>query len=135
VLPLLNTLTAQEGIVLGLVTGNLQVTAPIKLQAVGIAPSWFQVGGYGSDDQDRDKLPAIAARRAQTLTGHSFVGRQIVVIGDTPADVACGKAVGARTIGVLTGALANDRLEAAEPDHLLPDFSDLDHTLKTILAG
>lgn len=130
---LLDALAALAGVLLGLVTGNLAHTAPIKLRAAGIDPDLFRVGGYGSDDADRNKLPSIAAQRAETLTGRRFSGSSIVVVGDTPADVACGRAVGARTVAVGTGVPPVEALRAANPDALLADFSDLERALRAIL--
>ena len=130
---LLDVLSARDDVMLGLVTGNLENTAPIKLRAVGIDPGLFRVGGYGSDDSDRNKLPAIAARRAEALTGQRFGAGSIVVIGDTPADIACGRAVGARTVAVATGFLGFEALEAEKPDVLLTDLSNLEAALRAIL--
>jgi len=130
---LLDALVARDDVLLGLVTGNLETTAPIKLRAVGIDAALFRVGGFGSDHGDRTKLPAIAARRARALTGQRFQGQSIIVIGDTPADVASGRAVGARTVAVATGLSPIEALQAAHPDELLPDFSDLDDTLAAII--
>jgi phosphoglycolate phosphatase-like HAD superfamily hydrolase len=130
---LLDALVARDDVLLGLVTGNLETTAPIKLQAVGIDAGLFRVGGFGSDHSDRTRLPAIAARRARTLTGQRFQGRSITVIGDTPADVASGRVVGARTVAVATGLSPIEALQAAHPDELLPDFGDLEHALAAIL--
>jgi phosphoglycolate phosphatase len=130
---LLDTLVARDDVLLGLVTGNMERTAPIKLRAAGIDPGLFRVGGYGSDDGDRNRLPAIAARRAEALVGQRFPGRSIVVVGDTPADVACGKRVGARTVAVATGVLTLEALQTTDPDHLLLNFSDLKETMKAIL--
>jgi phosphoglycolate phosphatase len=131
---LLSALAARDDVLLGLETGNLQNTAPIKLRAVGIDAGLFRVGGYGSDASDRNKLPAIAARRAKALTGRRFKGRDVVVVGDTPADVACGRAVDAWTVAVATGHPSTAALEAAEPDKLLLDFADLKTALGAILA-
>jgi phosphoglycolate phosphatase-like HAD superfamily hydrolase len=134
VLDLLSALHARQNVLLGLATGNLEITAPIKLRAAGIEPGPFRVGGYGSDDADRNKLPAIAAQRAEALTGARFAGHDIVIVGDTPADIACGKAVGARTVAVATGFPPPRVLQAAAPDALLPDLANLATALQTILA-
>ena len=131
---LLGALSRRTDVLLGLVTGNLENTAPIKLRAVGIEPDLFLVGGFGSDDSDRNRLPAIAASRAEILTGQRFAGDAIVVVGDTAADVACGRAVGARIVAVATGVLPLEALRAAKPDALLMDLSDLNQTLKAILV-
>jgi phosphoglycolate phosphatase-like HAD superfamily hydrolase len=130
---LLDALAARDELLLGLVTGNIENTAPIKLEAVGIAPNMFRVGGYGSDDANRNRLPAIAAQRAEKLTGRHFTGHDVVVVGDTPADVACGRAVGAWTVAVATGGPPIESLRAANPDRLLPNFTDLEATLRAIL--
>jgi phosphoglycolate phosphatase-like HAD superfamily hydrolase len=130
---LLKVLSARDDVMLGLVTGNLENTAPIKLRTVGIDPGLFRVGGYGSDDSDRNNLPAIAAQRAEALTGQRFGKGSIIVVGDTPADVACGRAVGARTVAVATGFLGSEALAAENPDVLLKDLSDLETALRAIL--
>jgi phosphoglycolate phosphatase len=140
VLDLLSALRARHEVLLGLVTGNMEITAPIKLRAAGIEPGLFRVGGYGSDAADRNELPAIAAQRAEALTGARFAGRNIViagdivVVGDTPADVTCGQAVGARTVAVSTGYPSLQALQAAAPDVLLPDLANLETALQAILA-
>jgi phosphoglycolate phosphatase-like HAD superfamily hydrolase len=93
------------------------------------------VGGYGSDNANRNRLPAIAAERAGRLTGRHFKGHDIVVVGDTPADVACGRAVDAWTVAVATGGPPIESLQAANPDRLLHDFTDLGVTLRDILPA
>ncbi len=130
---LLEALSARADVLLGLATGNLANTAPIKLRAVGIDPALFRVGGYGSDDGDRNQLPTIAAQRAEALIGRRFGGRDIVVVGDTLADVACGRAAGARTVAVATGVLPIEALRGANPDAWLPNFSDLENAIQAIL--
>jgi phosphoglycolate phosphatase len=134
VLCLLDTLAARDDVVLGLETGNLASTASIKLQAAGIDPHLFRVGGFGSDDGDRNRLPSIAAQRAESLFGQRFRGQCIVVVGDTPADVACGKAVGARTVAVATGIPTSAELMKSNPDVLLPHFADLDVAVAALLG-
>ncbi len=132
---LLDAMSTRPDILLGLVTGNLENTAPIKLQAAGIDPTLFRVGGYGSDHSDRNQLPLIAARRAEALTGRPFEGRDIVVVGDTPADIACARAVGGRAVAVATGTPSAAILQAAQPDVLLSDLSDLERALAAILPN
>jgi phosphoglycolate phosphatase-like HAD superfamily hydrolase len=105
-------------VVLGLVTGNIETGARLKLDHFGL---WdrFRVGAFGSDDRDRDRLPPIAVERARELTGRSFVGEEVVVVGDTPADVRCARAAGAIAIAVATGPPGRHPLAASEPDFLL----------------
>ena len=105
-------------VVLGLVTGNVETGARLKLAHFGL---WdrFRVGAFGSDDRERDRLPPIAVERARELTGRSFAGEEVVVVGDTPADVRCARAVGAIAVAVATGPPGREALAASDPDFLL----------------
>ena len=84
----------------GLVTGNTASIAPIKLRAGGFDPDWFVVGAYGSESPDRNDLPPLAVDRAEKLTGRKIAPEQVIVIGDTPADIACARALGAVAVGL-----------------------------------
>lgn len=121
---LLDALEARDDVVLGLLTGNLEVGAMGKLRAVGIDPARFRVGAYGSDHELRPELPAIAQRRACERLGVELAGEDIVVIGDTPADIACGRAIGARAIGVATGRYSVAELAEHEPSAVFEDLTD-----------
>ena len=121
---LLDALEARDDVILGLLTGNLEVGAVGKLQAVGIDPARFRVGAYGSDHELRPELPAIAQRRACEAFGIAIRGEDVVVIGDTPADIACGRAIGARAIGVATGRFSVPELLAHEPAAVFTDLAD-----------
>lgn len=99
--------------VLGLLTGNVVQGARLKLRSAAIDPDRFLVGAYGSDHADRPRLPAIAAARAEPHFGRAPRGSEVVIIGDTPADVTCGAALGARAIGVATGSYSTDELARA----------------------
>ncbi len=131
---LLDTLAARREVVLGLLTGNMVEGAGLKLSAAGILPDRFQVGAYGSDSAHRPDLPAIAARRAATHFGREPRGREVVIIGDTPADVTCGRAIEARAIGVATGAYPLSALEAAGAHAAFTDLSDTARVLEAILG-
>jgi phosphoglycolate phosphatase len=120
--------------VLGLLTGNIEAGARAKLAAVGIAPHRFVVGAFGSDHHDRPELPEIARRRAERVLGHPINGRDVVVIGDTPADVACGVGIGARAIGVATGRYSVDELRACDAAAVFPDLTDTDAVVRAILG-
>ena len=96
---LLERLEAEPGVVLGLLTGNVAQGAALKLRSGGIAPERFRVGAYGSDAAHRPDLPPIAARRAEAIFGRVPRGAEVVIIGDTPADVACGAGIEARALG------------------------------------
>jgi phosphoglycolate phosphatase-like HAD superfamily hydrolase len=132
---LLERLEAYPSIVVGLLTGNLAAGAALKLSAAGLLPDRFRVGAFGSDSAHRPELPAIAARRARTHFGRDLRGEEIVIIGDTPADVTCGQAIAARAIGVATGAYGTEELAAAGAYAVFADLSDTQAVLMAILRG
>jgi phosphoglycolate phosphatase-like HAD superfamily hydrolase len=100
---LLDALESRGDAVIGLLTGNLEIGATLKLRAAGLDPARFRVGAFGSDAADRPDLPPIAVRRARETIGCDVAGHDVVIIGDTPADMTCGRSIGARAIGVATG--------------------------------
>lgn len=99
--------------VVGLLTGNIVHGARLKLAAAGLAFDDFRIGAFGSDHADRPELPAIATARAESLFGYRPAGRDVIIVGDTPADVTCGAGIGARAIAVATGSYRVDALAAA----------------------
>ena len=100
--PLLDAMTQRPNdIVLGLLTGNIEEGAVLKLGSADIRTP-FRVGAFGSDCERRDGLPGIAVSRALETVGVEFSTTDIVIIGDTPSDVTCGRSLGARAIGVAT---------------------------------
>lgn len=107
-------------------TGNMQAVAAMKLELTNLSPYIdMSVGAYGSDHAKRVELPRYAIDRMHARTPHRISGADIVIIGDTPNDIACGKAHGARTIAVATGPFSVADLAAHAPDAVLPDLSDL----------
>lgn len=112
-----------DNTLLGIVTGNCASTAPIKLEAAGFDPTWFPVGAFGSEAIERDDLPALALQRAIAYSGWKLTPADVTVIGDTVADIACARALGARVIVVATGHSTREALIAAQPDHLLDDLT------------
>lgn len=130
---LLDALAVLEDVGVGLLTGNIEGGARLKLSSGGL---WdhFTFGSYGSDHEERDELPAIAVGRARELYGDIVSAELAVVIGDTPRDVACGKSAGTRTIAVATGSYAMDDLSACGPDHLLEDLSATSDVLDLLLG-
>lgn len=131
---LLDALEARADVVLGLLTGNLAEGARAKLSAGGINPDRFRVGAYGSDHEVRGELPAVAQRRANEQLGLSFSGRDIVVIGDTPADLQCGVAIGCRAIGVATGSYSLEDLREHRPAAVFEDLADTPAVVRAIMA-
>lgn len=128
---LVRALSAREDALVGLLTGNVEQGARAKLRPTGLVP-YFRVGAYGSDDADRRRLPAIARERAHALTGHDIPFERIVIIGDTPLDVDCARACGARSVAVSTGQHSYDELATCSPDLLFPDFSNVESALRIL---
>lgn len=135
VIPLLDRLEREEGVILGLLTGNMAQGAALKLQAAGLDPARFRVGAYGSDAAHRPDLPSIAARRAEPYFGRVPSGPEVVIIGDTPADIACGAAIDARAVAVATGGYSVADLMACGPHAAFENLSDTDRVIEAILAS
>lgn len=131
--PLLDALEAHERATLGLLTGNIADGARRKLAAVGIDPNRFRVNAFGSDHEHRPELPGIAKTRALELMGLDLNGDGIVVIGDTPADIHCGRALGVRAIGVATGRYTVEELQSHNAAAVFADFSDTEAVVNAIL--
>jgi phosphoglycolate phosphatase len=130
---LLDELEGRAGVILGLLTGNLAEGAALKLHSGGIDPSRFRVGAYGSDAAHRPDLPEIAARRAEPLFGRVPRGAEVVIIGDTPADIHCGMGIEARALGVATGGYSVGELAACGPHAVFEDLSDTERVIEAIL--
>lgn len=118
----------------GLLTGNLEGGAALKLRSAGLDPARFAVGAFGSDSPRRPDLPAIAAERATRRVGKKFTGPEIVIVGDTPDDVACGRPIGARTVAVATGFYDVDQLRAAGAAHVFAHLTDTRAVTGALLA-
>lgn len=123
-LELVESLRRRDDVALGIVTGNVSTTAPIKLRAAGYDPAWFPVGAFGSEAFERDHLPALATDRAADHYGYPFTPADVIVVGDTSADVACARALGAVAVAVETGFANPGELRAAGADHLLRDLTE-----------
>jgi phosphoglycolate phosphatase-like HAD superfamily hydrolase len=130
---LLERLEQEPGVMLGLLTGNIAEGAALKLRSAGIDPKRFRVGAYGSDAAHRPHLPPIAADRAAPYFGRVPTGPEVVIIGDTPADIACGECINARAIAVATGGYTRADLLACRPYAVFPDLSDTERVLTSIL--
>lgn len=124
VLELLAALEERSDRVIGLLTGNVVEGANKKLRAVQVAPERFRLGAYGSDHEHRPALPAIAMQRARESLGVDVPGDRVIIIGDTPADIHCGRDVGARAIAVATGHYSVSDLEAHSPAAVFPTLID-----------
>jgi phosphoglycolate phosphatase len=133
VAPLLDRLERVPGVLLGLLTGNVAEGAALKLRSGGIDPARFRVGAYGSDSAYRPALPAIAARRAERYFGRVPDGTEVVIIGDTPADIHCGTNISARAVAVATGSYSVAELAACGPHAVFEDLSETEQVLEAIL--
>jgi phosphoglycolate phosphatase-like HAD superfamily hydrolase len=110
---------ADGGMLLGLVTGNIEGAARIKIDRAHLNP-YFAFGGYGTDSADRAELTRAAITRASTMHGTELDPATVLVVGDTPRDVAAAHAVGAVSVAVATGEYTVERLAGAGADHVLP---------------
>jgi phosphoglycolate phosphatase-like HAD superfamily hydrolase len=129
---LLERLDGEESAILGLLTGNVAEGAALKLRSAGLDPSRFRVGAYGSDSAHRPELPPIAARRAEQFFGRVPRGSEVVIIGDTPADIACGGCIAARAVAVATGGYSVADLAACGPHAVFEDLTDTDRVIDAI---
>jgi len=130
---ILDALEVRDDVVLGLLTGNVEPGARIKLQAAGIDPNRFRVNAFGSDHENRPELPAIARRRAGEHLGLELAGDRLVVIGDTPADIECGRSLGARAIGVASGHYTVEQLRTHNPYAVFPSLGNTAEVLDAIV--
>jgi phosphoglycolate phosphatase-like HAD superfamily hydrolase len=115
-----------------LLTGNLREGARLKLTHLGLW-DYFEFGAFADDSHIRDELGPFALARAKEKLGIEFPPERVFIIGDTPHDIACGKAIGAKTIAVATGAFSVEELAALNPTHTFADLSDTQALLKAVL--
>ncbi len=121
VLDLLETLAERADTVLGLLTGNWQLGARIKLSRFDLN-RFFDFGAFGDDGADRRQLPPVALERARVSAGRTFTPEQTLIIGDSLLDVACGRAHGVPVMAVATGFTRAEDLADAGADWVLPDL-------------
>jgi len=107
---------------IGLLTGNIRLGAEIKLRYFDL---WdvFKMGGFGDDHADRNQIAAIAHQRGGEMLGEKIRGEQTLVIGDTPLDIACGRAIGAKVLAVATGGCSLEELRSHKPDWAVTDLT------------
>lgn len=133
VLRLLARVEREDRMLMGLLTGNIEAGAKIKLRAAGIDHERFRVNAFGSDDAHRPALPSVARQRAKELLGVELEGNKLVVIGDTPSDIECARSIGARSIGVATGRFSTDELIKYNPYALYEDLTETDEIFVSIV--
>lgn len=123
VVKLLNHLKTTKGYRLGLLTGNIEQGARIKLGVFDLN-EYFPFGAFGSDDEDRNKLLSVAVKKFQETSGADISYNDCIVIGDTPSDVRCSKPFGATSIAVSTGPYSYNALLKTGADYVLRDLSN-----------
>ncbi len=123
VIELLDSNAVRSRCAIGLGTGNVERGAMLKLAAVGIADR-FAFGGYGSDAEDRVELVAIGAERGARRLGLRRADCRVVVIGDTPRDIAAAHANGAVCLAVATSVFSVRQLREAGAEHVVADLTD-----------
>ena len=126
---LLEALQPRPDIVLALLTGNLERGAKLKLIHYGVW-HYFEFGAYADDHHDRDQLGHFARTRAREKHGIDFPLDQVFVLGDTPHDISCARAIGAKAIAIATGKFSRAELGALAPDYLFDDLADVPKVLE-----
>ncbi|CAN5873954.1 HAD family hydrolase [soil metagenome] len=122
---LLSQLATDERFSIGLLTGNLRHGATLKLERFGIM-SHFLDGGFGEDGEHRNLLGPVAVNRMEIASRRKFHPEQVIVIGDTPKDIACAHAMGARCLAVATGKFDRASLHPHQAWALLDDLSEVE---------
>ncbi len=109
---------------IGLLTGNIRLGAEIKLRAAGL---WelFEMGGFADDNERREEIAAAAFQRGRALLDNALEPHEALVIGDTPLDIHCARAIDAKVLAVATGGATFEELQAHQPDFLLPDLTHI----------
>jgi phosphoglycolate phosphatase-like HAD superfamily hydrolase len=133
IVELLDALHGREDCVLGLLTGNIEKGAELKLSHYGVW-DFFEFGAFADDHVDRNKLGPVAHSRAVEKHGISFEAEDVFVLGDTPRDIDCARAAGFVAVAIATGSYGQDELAAHQPDFLFEDLSDTRGVLAALLG-
>jgi phosphoglycolate phosphatase len=131
IIELLDALKARPDCVLALLTGNLVRGAEIKLTHFGVW-HYFEFGAYADDHHDRNALGPFAQQRAKEKHGVDFAPELTFILGDTPHDVACARAIGAKAVAIATGRHTRAELAASSPDFLFDDLADVPAVLTAL---
>jgi phosphoglycolate phosphatase len=125
----------EPSVVQTVLTGNTETNAGVKVRAFGL-DRWLdlRVGAFGSDRPDRDELVPVAVDRARLAHGATFSSDQVWVVGDTPRDLACASAAGARCLLVSTGRFPTEELRGTEAEHVLDDLADTERVRELLLS-
>lgn len=130
---LIECLSGHADVVLGLLTGNVERAAWLKVRQIGL-DGYFRLGAFGDNSPERCLLPDLAVKQAKVLTGKLFQAKQIVIIGDTPNDILCGRHLGVKSIAVATGNYSSEELQPFDPDYLFENLADTGRVLESVLG-
>ena len=133
IIPLLDALTAREDVILALLTGNLERGAKLKLTHYGVW-DYFEFGAYADDHHDRNQLGHFAKARAKEHHGIEFPPERIYILGDTPHDITCARAIGAKAVAIATGQFTHAQLAPHTPDFLFDDLGDVPAVISALTA-
>jgi phosphoglycolate phosphatase-like HAD superfamily hydrolase len=128
---LLEILESDNDVLTGLLTGNVERGARLKLSTFDLN-KYFPFGAFGSDSMIRSELVPFALKRAKKFDHSDFTGKDIVIIGDSIHDVNCGKPYHAKSIAVATGSTSYDELLSHEPDYIFEDLTETERIIKAI---
>lgn len=135
---LVERLRHERGVVLGVLTGNFPESGDLKLRAAGFDLSHFPVRVWGSDSPheppSRNHLPEVAMKVYERVMGRAIGGEDVVIIGDTIHDIACGRACGCRTLGVATGHTSRDELAGSSADMVVDDLSNTEGVVRWLMG-
>ena len=131
---LLTALRLESAAHLGLLTGNVRQGATIKLSRHGLFEHFID-GGFGSDHHDRNQLGPVALQRMQDATGTTYDLADVIVIGDTPKDIRCAEAFGAKCLAVATGQYSSEELSALNPWCTVESFADVPAVIDLLLRS
>lgn len=129
---LLEQLSADSRLFLGLLTGNFEESGWFKLRLPGIE-HYFRFGAFAEDGSIRNDLPPVAIEKASRLCGKLFHPSDVVIIGDTGHDIRCAQAIHARSIAIATGTVSRQELQQYQPDVLLDDLARIDLVIDRIM--
>lgn len=132
VIPLITELQKIPQMHCAILTGNLEYTGWRKLELAGLR-KYFLFGAFGSDSRVRSELVGVAVNRAAKNCGISFSGKSIVIIGDSPHDVECGKPYGVTSIAVATGHTGIEELKYHQPDYAFKDLGDFEKVIEVLI--
>jgi len=125
---------SQGDVVLGLLTGNYTKAVPIKLTAAGIDPDWFKITAFGDEAPSRSDLVLLAMDKYREAMGEPIHPGRVIVIGDTPRDVACAHAHGCVAFAVATGRFGTDELTETGAEVVVQDLTDPQPLLELIAS-